>query len=440
MGYYECILNSLAAPILETNLHLPEAERILVYGDLNLNFAIGCTVGVMTTNKLLDRFGRRNTNLAFDVYTALVIILMMVEKLWVMQFARFFIGFSATSSMMAAGLMLVECYPTRLSADANMVLYVILSGFLLISFLQQAILSPEFMARHWRLLLLYPILVSMSRFAYLYKYLKFESPADTLHWSDPKQPEKTLETLITNLNEVYDDPNVPEVAKRLLNNHMKTSHENRPGMLDMFTTKYRGALISGMVVMIGQQTSGINFFVFYTTELFDQVSGNGKLASVMFGLGMLVGGFGGLYAINRYTRKAILKNGTLFQGFSIVAVVVLVTFGWHLPMVIFVFGYGCSFAVGLGATAIFYNNEILPPAGVGLTRTVNWIVTGFIGKIGPIGVAYLGGYSMLIIFCVLCFATYLAIEATCNETKASVAQDDAGLHQELVPCHVDTRL
>lgn len=71
--------------------------------------------------------------------------------------------------------------------------------------------------------------------------------------------------------------------------------------------------------------------------------------------------------------------------------------------------------MGILATTLLYNNEILPPEGVGIARAAGWITTGLVGFIGPFAIEYLGSQFVLAFLAVCCFLLYWIIDKFCIE-------------------------
>jgi hypothetical protein len=48
----------------------------------------------------------------------------------------------------------------------------------------------------------------------------------------------------------------------------------------MFNGEYRKRFAAGVAVNVLQQLSGVNFFIFYSKNIFDEISGNGDMVNL----------------------------------------------------------------------------------------------------------------------------------------------------------------
>ena len=60
-----------------------------------------------------------------------------------------------------------------------------------------------------------------------------------------------------------------------------------------------------------QQMSGINFLIFFSTKIFDEISGNGSLMTLVIAISNIAGGIVGSYTVGKLGRKFNLVYGPL---------------------------------------------------------------------------------------------------------------------------------
>jgi len=417
VGYYISIMNSMGNPLLVGVYNLDEDARISAFGNLNFLFAIGAMIGVLSAGKIMNTFGRRRTVTYIDLVAFFIIMLHAVQNLYVLFFTRLAMGFISCVYGVPASIMMVECLPRKLSSVGNIISYSVVTFTLLMTFVQQLIFSQATLIEYWRFFLCYPAVIALIRFSLLYMFLDFESPNWLLQTHSADTSVKTI--LANSYRTIYHDQGIEEKVEELVNQCKESNSEKPVEFKMLLEQRFRVPMISSLIVMIGQQLTGINFLVFFSTELFDKISGNGKTISFVFGLGNLLGSFVCMYFVNKYSRLFLLKNGTIVQGVSLLLIVVGVQMGYYFILPISVMAYILSFAVGMGATAGLYINEILPPTGVGFTLATNWVSAALVGKLCPIGTQLIGSNGMLLFFSLWCFAICYLMDKYCIDVSTS---------------------
>ena len=411
IGYYISIMNSMAAPMLDGVFKLSKDDRIAALGNLNFFFALGGSIGVLVGSKVMDSIGRRNSNILLDVVSIVVILLMSVQNLTLFTALRFLIGFNASAYTMIAGITMVEIYPSSLGAVGNMINYSILTGCILLTFVQQIVFGFDTLRDHWRVFLCYPVLIPAARLAVLLLHMTYESPVfllARLRGSSDLRP-----ALKASLAAVYNDDGLDAHVEVLV-----AQAETRAAAVsftDIFGPRYRKALVSGLIGLLGQQFTGINFLVFFSTELFDRISGTGKVISFVFGVGNFLASFLGIYIINLFSRIFILKTGVYIQGVALLLLLLCIWVGFYSILPLFMLVYIVSYSVGFGGTVVLYVNEILPPAGVAFCVASTWMLCSLIGKFSPIAVEMFGGNAMIFFFGVSCLVLGFVVSHFCIE-------------------------
>ena len=410
-GYYVSIMNSMANPILVGVFNLNEENRLAELGNVNFFFSIGAMVSVLLAGFLVGHFGRRKLGLILDILNIAFISLMQVQNLYVFQATRFGIGFTSCLMNIVAGITLVEVFPKKLSGIGNTLIYSFVTITILITFIQQAVISYDDLVANWRLILLYPIVIPIIRLIVLFFLFNFDSPCDVLkiHYQNPD----IKDLLKKELSFVYEEEGLEEKVEEILAERQRAGQTKEPGIVDMFRPQYRKFMVSGLLINVGQQISGINFLIFFSTELFNKISGNGKTISIGLGIGNFLGSFICLYFVNRYSRIFTMKLGVITQAACLFATYGLIRIQNYQFLFFFVLTYIVFFAIGLGATMGLYINEILPPSGVGVCLALNWLVASMVGKLSPFGVEHLGSNNMILLFGCLCVLVYGVIRFVC---------------------------
>ena len=413
LGYYVSIMNSMGKPLLVGRYKLDEEERISVLGNLNFLYPVGAMIGILFSGNLMMTFGRRRLNLLLDIANFISIGLMLIENLYILQLTRVLIGMTSALSCIITGITLVEVFPKNLAGLGNTLIYTFLTLFILITFIQQALVTQETLVTYWRFFLCYPIVLCVLRFYLQIKFIDFDPPSDVfqVHSNSPDLKKHLKESLAA----LYMDEGLDEKVEEIMEKRKLAGESKEPTLKDMLKPEYRTSMISALVLNVGQQLSGINFLVFFSTELFDNISGNGKTISFAFGVGNFLGSFVCMYFVTRYSRIFTMKLGTLIQGSCLLMTFVCIKIQLYSILPLFIIIYIIFYAVGLGATLGLYVNELLPPSGVGFCMAFNWMIASLVGKLSPWGVGKFGSNVMIIFFCSCCFILYVMIGRLCSD-------------------------
>jgi len=161
--------------------------------------------------------------------------------------------------------------------------------------------------------------------------------------------------------------------------------------------------MAGFTLQTAQQLSGITFFLYYSTKIFNSIGVDGQTANLVFAFGMLFGGVLCMFTLNKLGRKVNIVGGCFCQALSFYALYAMkVTncFTMLYPVCIF---YIVAYSIGLGGTSYAFGAEILPPTGVGLTITVQWLWSAVIGEFTPFFAdVWPGVQSLMLVFAVIC--------------------------------------
>ena len=431
-GFHVAIFNSMGKPILEGRYGFTGAKFDDELGNLSAMFPIGSLLGCLLGPQVMNFFGRRATNIGLDLSAILLFALGLVEHLYVLYAVRIGFGFVGSLYGMCAGITLVECFPKALAGLGNILIYSFVTFIILLSFVLQLVSPYEVMVDYWYIYMTYPIVIAIFRYLSLIFFYKFESPKFVLSQFNSLDDPQLRIALKRNLLPLYLDHNLDEHITDIIEEARLDASSKKTTLWEVLTQQaYRKPMISALIGNVGQQLSGINFFIFFSTELFDKINGQGKTISLAVGIGNFLGSFVSMLFVNRFKRVATIQGGTLIQGLNLAALLVGIYFEIYLILPLFVLIYLMAFAVGLGSTLGLYCNEILPPVGVGVMQALNWGFATLIGKLSPLGVKLIGGKSVLLVFAVLCGVFFIVIGFFCEEPRKAGRGDKASFNTDV---------
>ncbi|KAG0303035.1 hypothetical protein BGZ98_007040 [Dissophora globulifera] len=200
----------------------------------------------------------------------------------------------------------------------------------------------------------------------------------------PVQRDDSLATMRSNSTAVQ-----PSVELHRTSPKSTPSTQDSYGILELFRSECRGIAIVGIVIHFLQQASGINGLVYYSTSFLANVFGSGSSQNITIGVSccnLLATAFS-VFLIDRFNRKTLMVAS--FIGISISSVL-LVAGGYSdtgILVVVAVFLYIISFAVGLGPIPWLLLSEMLPTYALSpassIATGVNWGSNFIIGLVFP---------------------------------------------------------
>ena len=423
-GYCVGLFNPLSGPILKEVFNLdPVIDKELIdyyQGSFFAVFSIGAMVGVFSVGTLSNRFGRIPLMFLGEVLALGVALLYLVKDVRVMIFARFVSGVVSGLATIA-GIILSEMLPKSMGGFGNALGYLASTSAMLTAFTTQNVLTKEQMVYHYRELLMSTVLLSFFRVSTLSWLIKTDTPKYLYLANPDPQDARYL------IKDCYEKIFSSEHAEEATNLAMETFHEegdsNKVSLNLVLSSNFRARLFSGMYLAFAQQMCGINFLIFYSTSIFDEISGSGKTITLVVGLSNMAGAFIAMYLIEKFGRKFDIALGSFMQAVSLFTLLYGIRYRIDWLMAISTSAYIIGFAVGYGGTYMAYLCEILPPVGVGIAMSLQWILTAAIGQFTPRLATIFGAERVLLGFAVICLFLFFGNSTLLLETKGKTEQE-----------------
>jgi MFS transporter, SP family, arabinose:H+ symporter len=360
----------------------------------------GCAFGAMLAGYLSDRFGRKKVL----IITAILFIVssigaMIPRNLTEFLVARFIGGLGIGAASMLSPLYISEIAPSR-NRGRLVSLYqlAIVIGINLIYFVNLLIASYGDEAWNvetgWRYMLgsgtipavlfLILLLIVPESPRWLVKRGKYDEALDTL--------EKVNGS----------------IEGKIVLNDIKQSIGQEVGTLsDLFSKRYKPALMIGIVLALFSQITGINAIIYYAPEIFKSVgfaSESALLQTVLIGAINTLFTFVALWLIDLAGRKTLLQWGV--AGMVICLFAVGLCFHYNLTsgpwLVLFILGYIACFASSLGPIPWVLISEIFPTRTRGVAMSfctvVLWVGVLAITQFTPWLLENIGGASTFWLF------------------------------------------
>ncbi|MBC8172294.1 MAG: sugar porter family MFS transporter [Chitinophagales bacterium] len=337
----------------------------------------GTVIGALFGGYPTEKYGRKNTLFWIGIlYLVSAIGSGLAWDPYSFSIFRFIGGLGIGASSVAAPIYISEISPAgnRGKLVAAYQFNIVLG--ILIAFLTNYLIGEFIDLGQWRLML---GLAAVPSLFFCFMILKVsESPRWLiLH----KQDEKSAKEILSRLN--------PGEDITALVNEIKASEHEGARTEKFFTKKYSLPIMLAFLLAFFNQLSGINFVLYYAPRIFEMAglgASTALLSSIGIGVTNLIFTVIGVYLIDRVGRKRLMLIGSIgyVVTLSVIAWAFMTDAGGAI-VVIFVFGFIASHAVGQGAVIWVFISEIFPNSmrafGQAWGTGIHWIFAALITAI-----------------------------------------------------------
>lgn len=137
--------------------------------------------------------------------------------------------------------------------------------------------EEDTLSANYRYFLAWPAAIGVLRVIFWLVIYRVESPQFYL---ESMGPESSSDAIKKNLDKLYEPKDASIIHNYVIGEFKKKSSEKKVSPSSMFTAEYRKRFAAGVAVNVLQQLSGVNFFVFYSKNIFDDISGNGDMVNL----------------------------------------------------------------------------------------------------------------------------------------------------------------
>lgn len=428
-GFFVGVFNSLGSGILKNVYGFEdEAKLAVIIGRINMFFTVGNLIGVLIVTYLTNKIGRRRLLILSEILCFILYFCYTIENIHVLLGVRFLGGVAGGINSALVPIFITEMIPKSKSGVGNIFSCVVSVSFTFIALAQEYLFGLPLLLENWKFVLVWPLMISAARIVLMLLFIRTETPVHYLKASRGNS-QKAKKRIIAIFEQIYQKECVEIVYANLLESEGAKSEEFNEIKLigkkvekpeaGLLSKKYRLRLLTGIVLQIGQQLSGINFLIFFSRDFFQRVSQNGGAMAFVIGAANIIGALLGLKFINYFGRKANMQFGVLVQGLSFLAIYGSIKFNYFILVIppIAVSVYMASFAQGMGATLVSFLTEILPPAGVGYSFIVQYIVSSVIAGFSQQLVSLIGCENIILLFAAVCFVLFVVLDVLVIETK-----------------------
>mmetsp|Transcript_12290 Transcript_12290/g.14115 ORF Transcript_12290/g.14115 Transcript_12290/m.14115 type:complete len:487 (-) Transcript_12290:244-1704(-) len=379
-GYILSILNTLMAYFEKDVYHFSEDDKAKYAGILNAACTVGAAVGALVAGPIAKKLGRRTSMIAVDVIVIIASVLTLIENINVFILGRVIGGFCVGFNSTLVPLYMNEITPLSIKgvAGAFNQIQICLGSFLAVLFgfgLPEADFSG-FQGQWWRIMLGFPILVAAIRLSLVFLVFTTETPK-FLVYNDRKEEARDV------LGTMYKPEYISEQLMILEQTREEDERAGKVTFVELFGPRFRLRLMIGMFIAFLQQMTGVNAFIFYSTDIFRKAAGDDTavtLSVILNALNLLATLVSG-QIINRFGRKTILIVGDVLITGTIIVTAILFMYDAKTALIFPIFLFIILFGLTYGPVPWIFIAEILPDIGIGVAVLTNW-TGGFLIALG----------------------------------------------------------
>lgn len=433
-GIHLAIFNPLGIQFIETIYWKFGTEAASAIGYINLTFALGFMLSMVTTAWICDKIGRINSQHLGNVLGILNSIIFLIENIYILYANRMLSGFVSGFLLASAAAFISETFKIDVIGFGGSLLFLFVITFQFLCFSLGIIFERKNLVKNWRWLLFLPIILYITRLILTLIFIRFRSPKYLFYKHNDEAKKRT--EIAKTLKFVSKEENYESAASRLITRMKKESKKSKVSLWQlMVLKKYRIRFWAALTVNLVIQLSGVNFLIFFSTDFFDRVSRNGPLITFLLGACNTIFAIIGLNTINRLGRKYNLRIGLIMQ----ISGLLFINIGIfsQLPIVIALSAclYMSGFSFGAGSTHMAISSELLPSNGTNFCFLTQWVLTLFIGGFLGVVAETIGPIPLMTVFAIFTILGFFFIEILFIETKGkSMEEIESDYSSFRIPC------
>ena len=346
----------------------------LFHGTFIMSMALwGTVIGALSGGIPCDRFGRKNTLIGIGLlYLISALGSALATDPYMFSFFRFVGGLGVGASSVAAPTYISEIAPAaRRGRLVILYQFMIVLG-ILVAFISNWAVGDSFGESSWKWMLGLECVPAL-----IYLIMVFGIPNSPRWLAVYKKDRKTAEQIISLLG--ISEFNTQDLIE---SEDYSTTEQNYP----FFSGRYNFSIILAFLVAFFNQVSGINFVIYYAPRIFEAAglaNSTALLSSIGIGMVNLVFTMLGIVLIDRAGRRQLMLYGSI--GYIVTLSVVSWAFytgAGGTIVVLFLFGFIASHAIGQGAIIWVFISEIFPnhvrASGQSFGTGVHWVFAALI--------------------------------------------------------------
>lgn len=213
---------------------------------------------------------------------------------------------------------------------------------------------------------------------------------------------------------------------RDLQTNQEPTHREKGSYRELFSRRWRKALLIGLLLPLFSQFSGINAIIYYGPSILNNAGlslSNSLLSQVVFGAANMLFTLVAIWKVDSLGRRPLYLVGTLGAFLSLLVVGLMFKMGatTGIGLLIAVLAFLACFAFSIGPLKFVIAAEIFPAKirgrAMAISIMVMWIADTIVGQVTPVLLRSLGTPATFWIFSAFCIIAFWTVYRLLPETK-----------------------
>ena len=378
-GYQLGMFNTFFKSFIETVYpHIQKKHKEDVQGNLQMYMLIGGIAACLTSGYIIETLGRYKTALLYLSVELCVIVISLKVSLGLLYSVRFMHGYLVCSWSFLALIMIKEILPSSYKNLFACLFYV----FFTMGIMTAYIFAFESVGQYWRYVFSLPALFDLPKLLAFIFIFNIESPKWII--AEIKDPELRLEMLRNNLSKIYTDEEVERLVTLITVESTNEGSTEDVTFSDLIGPKYVAQFMVVVLLNFLNQMTGNPVLVFYSGKMFKKMDlPHAKLITLFMGSVNFIAAVTITLVSQRISKKTSIVVGLGLQTLGYFIFLLGIGLDNAFFTITGVYLYMFSYTISLGALIYPYQTDILPPKGIGIAATIQWIMAAFVGKFSP---------------------------------------------------------
>jgi MFS transporter, sugar porter (SP) family len=195
---------------------------------------------------------------------------------------------------------------------------------------------------------------------------------------------------------------------------------------ELFSPRWRKALLIGLLLPLFSQFSGINAIIYYGPSILNNAGSSlssSLMSQVIFGAANMLFTLIAIWKVDSAGRRPLYLAGTAGAAISLVATGICFAMGatTSIWLLVFVLAFLACFAFSIGPLKFVIAAEIFPSKirgrAMAISIMVMWIADTIVGQLTPIFLKSIGTPATFWIFAAFCIIAFITVYKLLPETK-----------------------
>jgi MFS transporter, SP family, arabinose:H+ symporter len=207
---------------------------------------------------------------------------------------------------------------------------------------------------------------------------------------------------------------------------IKNNEDNKVSYKELFSPRWRKALLIGLLLPLFSQFSGINAIIYYGPSILNNAGSSlssSLVSQVIFGAANMLFTLIAIWKVDSAGRRPLYLAGTAGAAISLLCTGICFASGatTSIWLLVFVLAFLACFAFSIGPLKFVVAAEIFPNKirgrAMALSIMVMWIADTIVGQLTPVLLKSIGTPATFWMFAAFCVIAFITVYKLLPETK-----------------------